>query len=648
MTNDLNDRISNRSILLVLLYSLFSLKKQVYLLIFVLIFCIFSTENLFSQQIDKGFDFESFYNKGLEKVNTNLNTSKQYLRKLELYKTEFSPIQQAQTNFLRLKIIYADSAALKSLEKRMFVAPDSLGYEDSLIYSARKYLEKSMPNKAILLIMEAILHSKISSEKADYYHINLCEAYRQKQEYLKGIEILNEILLRNGYVSDDNRAYACNRLAAIYNEWGNIKYNTVDSVEKYSYMCISLSEKINNKIYLASSQNELSHVLIRKKEYEKALDLSIKSAKNFNDAGMFYYEMNTLINQSIIYTSLKKYNLALQAVVNATNLCAIEENRNLFMRLYLQMSNIYYLSGNYKDAFSFLALSRELMNDFYRDRISSEINDQSAKYNLYTKEQNIIEEKQKNEFQKKQLTLLIIILIFICIVFVLSFLYFILKRKADLRLKTIEAIILTEEKERKRIASDLHDGLGPVLSAINLFFEAYIDAPTGAEKTNIETKLKVIINDAIAEVSRISHNISPHILENYGLTTALKTFIDQLNNCEKLKIKLHIDHLNRFDLKTELTVYRTIAELINNTIKHANCNKIEISFEQTGDILHIKYEDDGSGFSIIETRKDSNGMGIENIQNRIQSLGGTITFSNAENGGMKAVIAIPYKETART
>jgi len=648
MTNDLNDRISNRSILLVLLYSLFSLKKQVYLLIFVLIFCIFSTENLFSQQIDKGFDFESFYNKGLEKVNSNLNTSKQYLRKLELYKTEFSPIQQAQTNFLRLKIIYADSAALKSLEKRMFVAPDSLGYEDSLIYSARKYLEKSMPNNAILLIMEAILHSKISSEKADYYHINLCEAYRQKQEYLKGIEILNEILLRNGYVSDENRAYACNRLAAIYNEWGNIKYNTVDSVEKYSYMCISLSEKINNKIYLASSQNELSYVLIRKKEYEKALDLSIKSAKNFNDAGMFYYEMNTLINQSIIYTSLKKYNLALQAVVNATNLCAIEENRNLFMRLYLQMSNIYYLSGNYKDAFSFLALSRELMNDFYRDRISSEINDQSAKYNLYTKEQNIIEEKQKNEFQKKQLTLLIIILIFICIVFVLSFLYFILKRKADLRLKTIEAIILTEEKERKRIASDLHDGLGPVLSAINLFFEAYIDAPTGAEKTNIETKLKVIINDAIAEVSRISHNISPHILENYGLTTALKTFIDQLNNCEKLKIKLQIDHLNRFDLKTELTVYRTIAELINNTIKHANCNKIEISFEQTGDILHIKYEDDGSGFSIIETRKDSNGMGIENIQNRIQSLGGIITFSNAENGGMKAVIAIPYKETART
>jgi signal transduction histidine kinase len=222
-----------------------------------------------------------------------------------------------------------------------------------------------------------------------------------------------------------------------------------------------------------------------------------------------------------------------------------------------------------------------------------------------------------------------------------------LKRKADLRLKTLEAIILTEEKERKRIASDLHDGLGPVLSAVNLFFEAYIDAPMGTEKDNIETKLKVIINDAIADVSRISHNISPHILENYGLTTALKTFIDQLNNCEKIKIKLHIDHLNRFELKHELTIYRTITELINNTIKHANSNNIEIFFEQNGDLLKIKYKDDGSGFSNLKTSNKGNGMGIQNIQNRIESLGGNITFSNAENGGMKAAIEIPYKETAR-
>jgi signal transduction histidine kinase len=222
-----------------------------------------------------------------------------------------------------------------------------------------------------------------------------------------------------------------------------------------------------------------------------------------------------------------------------------------------------------------------------------------------------------------------------------------MNEKKELQDQMLETVILTEEKERKRIASDLHDGLGPVLSAVNLFFQAYIDAPKGAERNNIETKLKVIINDAIADVSRISHNISPHILESYGLTTALKTFIDQLNNSEKIKIELHIDHFNRFELKYELTIYRTITELINNTIKHANADRIEIRFEQTVNTLKIKYKDDGRGFSNLKTHKDSAGMGIQNIKNRILSLGGSITFSNSENGGMTASIVVPYIEIAR-
>ena len=473
-----------------------------------------------------------------------------------------------------MKVINADTEADKAIENKMFAAPDSLGHYDSLIFSARKFLEKSMPDKAIHLLMEALVISKAGSEKADYCSINLCEAYRQKQEYDKGIEILNDILFNKRYVSDINMAYACNRLAAIYDEWGNKKFNTVDSVEKYSYLCISLSEKINNKAYLASSQNELSYLLMRKKQYAKALELSVKSAKNFDDAGMFYSEMSTLINQSNIYIGLKEYKLALQAVVDATNLCAIEENRNLFMRLYLQMASIYFLTGNYKDAYSFMALSRDLLNDFYRDRISSQINEQSAKYDLLTKEQKIREEKQKNEFQKKQMTFLILTLIFLCIAFVLSFLYFRLKRKEILRQKTIEAIIQTEEKERKRIASDLHDGIGPLLSAAKLYFQAYIDTGEVAGKSDIESKLKNIIEISIADISRISHNISPQILENFGLMVALENFISEINFNKNVKFNLSFEKLNRFDLKEELTIYRSISELINNTLKHAKATII--------------------------------------------------------------------------
>ncbi|MEI6853879.1 MAG: sensor histidine kinase, partial [Bacteroidota bacterium] len=400
----------------------------------------------------------------------------------------------------------------------------------------------------------------------------------------------------------------------------------------------------NSKSNLALSQNELSYLMGTKRKYDIALELSVKAIRNFHEAGMFYSEMNTLINQSNIYIGLKQYKQALQAVMLATQLCEIEENRNLFMRLYLEISSIYKLTGDYKNAYEFIALSRSLLNDFYRDRISSQINEQSAKYDLFTKEQKIREEEQKNVYKEKQLILLITILIFLCIAFVASFLYFRLKRKEIIKQKTIEAIIQTEEKERKRIASDLHDGLGPLLSAAKLYFQAYIDAGDKAGKNQIEGKLKNIIENAIADTSRISHNISPQILEDYGLIMALENFISEINFNENITFEVKFDTLKRFGLKEELTIYRTISELINNTIKHAGATVIKLNILLSGNMLNLLYEDNGTGFSVEEKMQSKQGMGLKNMESRIHSLKGSIVVENLQGKGMRAVIKIPYKE----
>ena len=614
------------------------------LFLFGFVLCIFISQNSFGQQFEKGFEFDSIYTKGIAAVNSNPGASKQYLKKLEDHKKELSLIQQAQTNYLRLKVIYADTNAVKALEKRMFAAPDSLGHTDALIYSARKFLEKSMPDKAIHLLMEALDTVKPGSEKADYCSINLCEAYRQKQEYAKGIEMLNELLNGKKPVTDINRAYAYNRLAAIYDEWGSNKYNIADSVEKYSLLCIALSEKIGSKTNLALAQNELCYRLTIAKKYDKALELVLKAVKNFDDAGMFYSEMNALINLSNIYLGLKDYKLSFKAVEDATNLCAIEENRNLFMRLYLQMAIIYNYTGNYKDAYSFMTLSRSLLENFYKDRISTQINEQSAKYDLFTKEQKIREGEQKNEYHKKQLVFLIIILAILCIAFVLSFFYFKLKRKDFIKQKLIEAVIQTEEKERKRIASDLHDGLGPLLSAVKLYFQAYIDAEDAEDKADIESRLISIIDSAIDDSSRISHNISPHILEKYGLKIALENFVSEMNIGKNTRFDMSFEKINRFDLKVELTIYRTILELIHNTVKHAKASHISLKIFVSEGLLNVLYEDDGIGFSADEKIDEKQGMGLKNIKNRIHSLEGTVIFDNRHSEGMKASIKIPYKE----
>jgi signal transduction histidine kinase len=221
-----------------------------------------------------------------------------------------------------------------------------------------------------------------------------------------------------------------------------------------------------------------------------------------------------------------------------------------------------------------------------------------------------------------------------------------ISEKKEIQQKMIESVIHTEEKERKRIAADLHDGLGPLLSAAKLYFQAYIDAKDVAGKNDIESKLKYIIDNAIADMSRISHNISPHILENYGLIIALENFLSEIKVSDNIKFAVNFEKFARFDLKKELTVYRTISELINNTIKHAKATLITIKIYLSGEMLSVVYEDNGIGFHVDEKIRAKQGMGLKNIESRIHSLEGIVIFESQQSKGMKVVINIPYKEVA--
>jgi signal transduction histidine kinase len=210
--------------------------------------------------------------------------------------------------------------------------------------------------------------------------------------------------------------------------------------------------------------------------------------------------------------------------------------------------------------------------------------------------------------------------------------------------KTLEAVILTEERERKRLAADLHDGLGPVLSAVNLFFQAYIDAGDKASKAPIEIRLKAAIDTAIDDVSRIAHNISPHILEQFGLVKALDNFTMTLAANGSIRFAADFGDIGRFDLKRELTLYRTLTELIHNTIKHAGASLITIRCSTIDGVLTAEYGDNGRGFAGGKTVEIGHGMGLTNLQNRIQSLGGSIAVQSTPANGMSARIEIPLSD----
>jgi len=188
----------------------------------------------------------------------------------------------------------------------------------------------------------------------------------------------------------------------------------------------------------------------------------------------------------------------------------------------------------------------------------------------------------------------------------------------------------------------LHDGLGPVLSAIKLYFQAFNNTNNINSKEEIGLKLEKIIDNTINDISVISQNISPPILENYGLISALENFINQIKINKNIKFDFTFDNIKRFELKNELTLYRTITELINNTLKHSNGNEIFLKISDLENYLFVKYTDNGMGFSIDNALKSKSGMGLNNISNRIKSLNGSFLLSSAPNSGLLVEIKIPY------
>lgn len=213
------------------------------------------------------------------------------------------------------------------------------------------------------------------------------------------------------------------------------------------------------------------------------------------------------------------------------------------------------------------------------------------------------------------------------------------EKKRKLNERYLNAIITTQETERKRIAEDLHDGLSPALSAAKLYFQAYQDSRHPEEKATIAEKLNAILKNTIRNVTQIAHNTSPELLSQYGLKSAIEELINSNDFVTDINFNLKSDDLPRFDKNIELPIYRILTELISNTQKHAEAKNITITIELNNNRLIIIYEDDGIGFDMNET--SSKGMGLPNIRNRINALKGSITFKAKEQSGVNIKMDIP-------
>lgn len=226
--------------------------------------------------------------------------------------------------------------------------------------------------------------------------------------------------------------------------------------------------------------------------------------------------------------------------------------------------------------------------------------------------------------------------------FIVSFID--ISEKKNFEKKMLSSIIETEERERVRIARDIHDGLGPILSSVKMYVQLLQKSDSKSNKEELFKDTEILINQAHQTLKEISFNLSPHMLQNYGLVAATEAFALKIIEHKKINIAIASNNaVNRLEEEIEIILYRSITECINNTLKYGEASKITINFINTNDTYTVEYTDNGIGFNLEETLSHNNGMGLFNMQNRFKSINGKIRFETKNGAGFKASMII-FKE----
>ena len=219
-----------------------------------------------------------------------------------------------------------------------------------------------------------------------------------------------------------------------------------------------------------------------------------------------------------------------------------------------------------------------------------------------------------------------------------------LNRQRELLSKQLlSSVLRTEERSRSQFAKELHDGMGPLLSSAKMSLSALSTDNMSEQQKEILQNTRFVIDEAIRSVREISNNMSPQILMDFGLLQGVRNFISRIKSLRAIEISFNTNlHDERFDNNIEVVAYRVVCELINNSLKHSGCSKIEVELMLEEHTLELKYKDNGCGFT-LGAPSATGGMGLSNITSRIKSLNGTFSITSAEGEGMQAVVQIAIK-----
>jgi len=391
-------------------------------------------------------------------------------------------------------------------------------------------------------------------------------------------------------------------------------------------------------------------------QYDRALKYQYEVLKLDNFFSDKKQVSDTYANLGELYKDKGDYAQAISWLKKSLPLAVETKYKQGEKTVWMLLSQVYEKNGNYKEALAadkkYLFLTQQLINEGNDKQIAQ----MQTRYETVKKEQQISILNKENTIQKLSIgsrnkTISIIAGLFLLsgIVTALFFNRHKLKQKAQqqaLMLKQqdtlTKAIVDAEENERKRIASDLHDGVGQLFSAVKMNLSGLFERITIAKEEDrfLAENTLALVDESCKEVRTISHQMMPNMLLRSGIASDLKSFIEKINS-DTLKVTLEATGFkNKLESNVETMLYRIIQESINNVIKHAKATRLDLVLTRDARGITAKIADNGVGFNVNE-RENFDGIGLKNIATRIEYLKGTIKYVSEPGTGTTVLIAVP-------
>lgn len=629
-------------------------------------------------RIKNNKDSIDFYLEILEKKGTKTASAESYF--LKGYRAmKVGDFRKAIANYENYIAIYKDSLSEGSIDQlnRIAICHKYIG-SDSSLYFYNKAIHLAEETKYTRGIANGysgigmVLELKGKYSEAIDLHTKAYAIYKELNDSLGISTTLNSMGNVMYYQSSFSKALEYYKKSAaidkkrnntmhLASSYGNIGmiYNLIDELDSalyYNLNCMRIFEQIKDNHSLGTIYNNIALVYYDLEEYRKSLSFHEKSLKikeEIGDKNGLATSYVNIGNLQVIFEDLESAKINFEKGIEM----ALEiDSKVIEMDAHKGLSKVFKLTGKYDEALNEYLIYDEINDSLNNLQSKNKIAELENSFDLKNKDNQISQlenESALNEVQVKlktaQRNFLFGAAALIFIIFLFSFFYW--RQRQSINTKTIaltnekinllmkdneinytKALVEGEEKERKRIAQDLHDRLGGTLSSIKLRLSS--SASDRIEKT------QEMLDGAVEELRKISHNLASISLIKFGLISSLKSLCETINS-EKLKIDfLHHGIDERLPVEITVPIYRAIQELFSNIIKHAKASKVTLQVQRNSQQLNVIVEDNGKGFN---PKAEFEGMGLKSVKSRVEAINGKITFDSSPFSGTTVIIDIPLK-----